>query len=162
MVGVVWMNLLTLRWNDEATAIADVPGPLRTFMNYAGLWQSWGMFAPSPVEIDGWIIIPGEFEDGTTFDLRTGQPPADEMKRSFIGPLGRWRKFEENLYRSVTEPILRDWAGAYCIYYNVAEKRPVGQRLSTLKVIFRNRRSHAMGEPANPLEDMLLWTHHCF
>ncbi len=85
-----------------------------------------------------------------------------EMKRSFIGPLGRWRKFEENLYRSGTEPILREWASGYCIYYNVTEKRPVGQRLATLKIIFRNRRSHAMGEPVKPLEDMLLWTHTCY
>ncbi len=162
MVGVIWVNLLTVTWNDKQIVSAPVPAPLHTVVNYLGLWQSWFMFAPYPSDTDGWIIIPGVFEDGTTYDLRTGQPPANEMPHIFFGPLGRWRKFEENVRRDADEPILRDWARSYCIYYNVTEQRPVGRRLATLKIIARIRRSHALGAPPNPLEDVLLWTHYCY
>jgi Vitamin K-dependent gamma-carboxylase len=162
MVGVIWTNALTLNWNDEPLMTAEVPEPLRTTINYTGLWQSWNMFAPYPANVDGWIVMPAEFEDGTTFDLRTGQPPSDVMPRLFFGPELRWRKLEDNLARYGDEPILRDWARSYCIYYNITLNRPTGQRLSTFKIIYRSRASHAFGEPPNPLQDRLLWTHYCY
>jgi hypothetical protein len=131
-------------------------------MQYSGLAQNWSMFAPYPTTYDGWIIIPGKFEDGMILDLRTGRPVTNIEYRVFVGPDIRWKKYESNLMEDRQDQLLNAWAGYYCQHYNEKLMRPEGTRLATLEIIFRAQNSHAPGQPENPWYDTLLWKHWCY
>jgi hypothetical protein len=161
---IVWWNLTTVD-----TFMARVPAELRSVpqtprrtIQMLGIWQAWDMFSPFPSTIDGWMVTPGRFEDGRTFDLSTGQPVTAEFRRWFWGPDVRWKKYESNLSRSDYAPLLRAWGSYYCHYYNDVLDLPPGQRLATLEIHYYMVRSHAPGQPPNPLEDVLMWKHWCF
>lgn len=160
MLGVVWWNLDSLA--DYGNSVAPMPRPLRSLMWYSGLWQYWDLFAPLPLQIDGWTTIPAVFEDGTVLDLRTGQPPSDAQQRILFGAWVRFEKFEDYVFDDAPEAILLAWGRAYCREYNVYQARPEGQRLATLEIHFRYRRSHAPGAPPNEYREVTLWRHWCY
>jgi hypothetical protein len=160
MLGVIWWNVDTIY--EYTGQSRTMPPRLETLMWYSGVWQYWDLFAPLPLQIDGWMTIPGVFEDGTVLDLRTGQPPDDAMQRYTLGPLVRWEKFEENVYNNAYNAILLSWGRYYCHEYNAVQALPEGHRLATLEIRYRFRRSHAPGEPPNEYEDDLLWSHWCY
>ncbi len=160
MLGAIWWNVDYL--GEYREPVAPMPGGVRSILWYSGLWQYWDLFAPLPLQVDGWITIPGVFEDGTTLDLRTGAPPNADMQRFVVGPLVRWEKFEENVYNNQYEPILLAWGQYYCRRYNEIEARPIGSRLATLEIHFRYRRSVPPGALPNNLDDDRLWTHWCY
>jgi hypothetical protein len=161
MAVIVWWNLATVERNGQQL-VANVQDVPREVIQYAGLWQGWNMFAPYPTTVDGWIVIPGVFEDGTMLDLRTGEPVSEKMTRYFFGPQMRWKKYESNLSRGDYDPLLSAWGSYYCHLYNMDMDLPEGERLATLEIHFRFRRSHAPGEPPNPWEERLLWKHWCY
>ena len=161
MAAVLWWNLTTV--NDaNGPIIRGVPAEARTVMQFASMWQAWDMFSPYPSTVDGWIVVPGKFEDGTTFDLSTGLPLTQVYHEAFFGPSVRWKKYESNLSRNNYDSLLNSWAGYYCNHYNADLALPTGQRLATLEIHFYSRQSHAPGEPPNPLDDRLLWKHWCY
>jgi hypothetical protein len=161
MVGVVWWNRNTLTLTGKYSAY-PMPDWADAFMEYTGLWQGWAMFAPYPSLVDGWIEIPGKFEDGTIFDLRTGAAPVDDMPQLYWGPDMRWKKYEENINRDRNVKLLEAWASYYCNQYNTVESLPMGQRLATLEIHIRFRHSYAPGKTAAPYQDELLWKHWCY
>lgn len=160
MAGIVWWNLATL--DNYGGPVVTMPVPVRSVMWYAGIWQYWDMFAPFPIQVDGWYTVPARFEDGTELDLRTGQPPNDDLQRVVFGPFARWEKFEENMYNNPQDAILLAWGQLYCREYNTRRALPEGRRLATLEIVYRYRRSHAPGQPRNDLTDHLLWRHWCY
>ncbi len=161
MAAVIWWNLRTVD-DADGSIIRPVPADVRTVVQFASMWQAWDMFSPYPSTVDGWIVIPGKFEDGTTFDLNTGLPLSEEFRRAFFGPSVRWKKYESNLARNSYEDLLDAWAGYYCDLYNAQRELPAGQRLATLEIRYYSYRSHEPGEPSNPLEDRMLWKHWCY
>jgi hypothetical protein len=126
------------------------------------MWQAWDMFSPYPSTQDGWIVVPGRFEDGTTFDLSTGLPLTQEYHDALFGPSVRWKKYESNLTRNNYDTLLEAWGGYYCDLYNNKGALAVDHRLATLEIRYYSTRSHAPGEPPNPLTDELLWKHWCY
>jgi hypothetical protein len=161
MVGILWWNRNTLTLTGKYGSY-PMPAWLDGLMEYSGLWQGWAMFAPYPSLIDGWIVIPGKFEDGRTFDLRTGLAPADDMPRIYFGPDMRWKKYEENINRDRNAKLLQAWAVYYCRQYNTVEALPRGQRLATLEIHLRFRHSYEPGQSPGPYSDELLWKHWCY
>ena len=162
MAGTIWYNVNYSLDIDELDIALPMPEPIANTVRFVGLWQRWNLFAPYPRTTDGWIQVPGKFEDGTTFDLRTGNPIVDDMQRWYWGPNVRWKKYESNMNRKNYRPLKFAWAARYCRYYNVQENRPEGKRLATLEVQFRYRRSHEPGSQPNPYETRLLWKHWCY
>ncbi len=161
MVFIVWWNLTTLPLGGRLV-VKSVPDVPRRAIQYLSLWQAWDMFAPYPSTVDGWVVIPGVFEDGTTVDLRTGEPVSGEFRRIFWGPPMRWKKYESNISRGGIDPLLQAWGNYYCQQYNTIQQLPPGHRLATLEIHLYSVRSHAPGAPPNPLTDRLLWKHWCF
>jgi hypothetical protein len=71
------------------------PAPLRSAGTALRLNQSWKMFAPNPLNRDGWIVIDGQLADGRTINPWTGQAtsfvkPADIPATA---PGFRWRLY---------------------------------------------------------------------
>ncbi len=171
--GLVTLALAALmaaviRWNLASATFVGIKlgGPVTPIeadtILYSGLWQNWAMFAPYPTTYDGWIIIPGTFEDSKEIDLRTGQPVSDVEYRVFAGPDARWKKYESNLMDYRYEPLFKAWGDYYCTQYNIDRQLPAGHRLATLRIVFRGRLSHVIGEPVRPMQDWLLWKHWCY
>ena len=161
MVLVLWWNLYTIKV-DDGRLVDLPPDPAKSLMQYSSMWQSWGMFAPFPTNVDGWVVVAGHFEDGTEMDLMTEQPVMHGWTRWLWGPHSRWKKFISNMRRDRPTDILEAWGGHYCREYNVKGRLPEGQRLATLEIIFYSRRSHAPGETENELQARQLWRHWCF
>ncbi len=164
LLFIVWWNLTTVdafmaRIPPTYRSVPEVP---RRTIQVLGIWQAWDMFSPFPSTVDGWTVTPGRFEDGRVIDLSTGQPVTTEFRRWFWGPGVRWKKYESNLSRNDYEPLLRAWGSYYCKLYNVEMRLPPGQRLATLEIHFYRYRSHAPGQPPNPLEDIMMWKHWCY
>ena len=158
MVSVIWWNLRTYKRNGEPV-VSPVPNWSRRLVQYTGLWQGWNIFAPDPKRVEGWIVIPGEFEDGTSFDLRTGKAVTNEIPRRFWGPAIRWRKYDDRVGRREYKPLLRAWGKYYCRQYNIlATSSP---RLATLEIHYISRWSHEPGGTPNPLQERHLWKHSC-
>jgi hypothetical protein len=167
MVLVLWWNLSVISDYADTPFLADYPPTANSLIRLTGLFQYWDMFAPLPLQQDGWIRIPGLFEDGSTYDLFDPQaknsrdssttPPAVKW-----GPDMRWQKYVENINRHRDHEMLLALGRYYCWLYNTSYDLPEGSRLATLEIHFMYRRIHAYGEPANPLEDDLLWSHWCY
>lgn len=135
--------------------------PLVDVIWYTGLWQFWDMFSPLPIQHDGWIIIEGQFEDGTSFDLITGQAVDYETAtRWYAGPEMRWEKFEENVFVWQYPALLRGWGDYYCRTINA--DRDDGSRLATMQIYMNLIPFHAPDEAPNEYELQQLWFHWCF
>ncbi|MBI3743983.1 MAG: HTTM domain-containing protein [Chloroflexi bacterium] len=160
LANVVWYNLITVTRQGKPV-VDKMPSAQTKFVDYLGLWQNWGMFAPFPRNFDGRIVIPGHFEDGTTLDLRTGDPLRKDLDRGAWGPNARWKSMDDRLSTPSTFPVLNRWASMNCVEYNTTRNLPKGRRLATLEIVFHFRHSHKPGEPQNPLEDQVLWKHYC-
>ena len=159
MCTVIWWNLTTI---DTPVVIDSVPTVPHQLMQQISLWQAWDMFSPFPSTIDGWIVIPGKFEDGSTFDLLSGKPVTTIWPREYWGPSVRWIKYFSNISRDKNRDLLAAWGSYYCDYYNNELKLPKGHRLATLEIHYYFYRSHEPGAPENPMQDDMLWRHWCF
>ena len=164
IVLVLWWNLNVIGGYADPPFLADYPAWSSAAIRYTGLWQSWDMFSPVPLQKDGWIRIPGQFEDGTQldlFDLQAAEsatvPPAINW-----GPDMRWQKYISNIYDDPNDNLLRAWGRYYCRLYNTAGNLPRGARLATLEIHYMFRRVYKYGEAISPLQDDLLWSHWCF
>ncbi|MEP7287769.1 MAG: HTTM domain-containing protein [Chloroflexota bacterium] len=155
---VIYWNLQTVE-DYTKQVVPPVPALSQAVIWYSGLWQYWDLFAPLPFQIDGWVTIPAEFEDGTTLDLRTGKPATSAIPDASWGPSSRWKKFEENMNNDRNDVLLRAWARYYCRHYY--DNLPTGNRLKTFQIHFLYRRVHHPGEPENDIQDDLLWSHQC-
>jgi hypothetical protein len=158
---VIWWNLSGIQISNKHI-FPGVPHPVSDIVLYPGLWQAWDMFSPYPQTFDGWIVIPGTFEDGKIFDLRTGLPVSDQQPRTYVGTADRWKKFEDNLVTNRYQQILDSWSSMYCQTYNVEQNLPQGRRLASLEIIYKIIYSHAPGKPSNPVRDVMLWRHWCY
>lgn len=161
---VIWWNAVESSSYAEDYGIEPLPLmplPLENIVWYTGLWQWWDLFAPLPLQYDGYLIIPGQFENGIEFDLRTRHPIPDRELFPRFGPIMRFEKLEENAERYHDAPLLLAWGRYYCRYYNDEQSAVVGTRLATLEIIFVYQNSHSLSESPNPYQRELLWEHWC-
>lgn len=165
--------MLTLwQWNlagvqqDGEPLLPPVEGRRMALVQYLSIGQHWSMFSPYPSTRDGWISVPGVFEDGSRLDLRTQQPVDDDeaMRRILWGPPLRWKKYEENLFVWEQEALLFAMGSYYCRAYNQVQQRPEGERLATLELIYHWRDSVAPEAERGPFryQSYRLWRHWCY
>jgi hypothetical protein len=71
------------------------PGPLYRVAGWLRLDQRWDLFAPRPLQTDGWFVVEATLTDGRTLDLLTGAPPVERSRASLrsLYPSVRWRRF---------------------------------------------------------------------
>jgi hypothetical protein len=169
-----WLTLITIPllilvfwWNVEATreyqeiVVPPMPESIENVMWLTGLWQYWDLFAPVPYQIDGRFLVEGRFENGLRFDLFTEQPVDAQVHPVQFGPLMRWKKFEEVIFRNQYPQILEAWGDSYCRRYNEEAQAVAGTRLEQIEIAYVYRRSHPPEEQPNEIQHELIWTHHC-
>lgn len=161
MTVIFYWNLTSIKADNEPI-VPVVVGLPDEVVHYLGIWQSWNMFSPYPSTIDGWVQIPGVFENSQRYDLLTTAPLEDDMRRWFYGPGMRWKKYEENLNRHGYEDLLSAWGGYYCHKYNIENALPEGERLATLEIHFIWRESYAPGETEHAWQPYVMWKHWCY
>ena len=105
---------------------SEMPLSLEQVVRGLGLWQYWELFAPLPVQVDGWIIMPGNFEDGKRFDLLSGLDPEETGYFPQFGPDTRWKKYAENLFDFEYAPLMLQWGRYYCNLYNTEYRFEAG------------------------------------
>ena len=96
--------LLVIFWN-----VGGIPGTGITLPRFPahvsrlfGLDQHWDMFAARPTRSDGWIVIPGELENGKPVDVwYLNESPVSWKKQTYIAynfTSERWIEFFEAMY----------------------------------------------------------------
>jgi hypothetical protein len=161
MLTILAWNLNSIERQGQAL-IPPVEGGPRLVIQYLSLGQQWAMFAPYPTTFDGWIIIPGEFEDGRSLDLFTMQPVNYQMPRPWAGYGLRWRKYQEALYRYEYPDLLLAWGRYLCRTINEEAGRPVGGRLARFEIVYWRRFSVERGQAPMPYTPYRLWQHWCY
>jgi hypothetical protein len=164
MLAVIWWNLGVIAGYANQPSFPTLPTLPEAILEYTGLWQYWDMFAPTPLQIDGWLTVRGHFEDGRDAELFALRPQANGEQPPGIqwGPDMRWYKYVENVNDNRDDRLLRSLGRYTCQQYNTVDNLPVGARLATLEVHYVYRYVHAPNEPVQPLESDLLWSHWCF
>lgn len=110
--------LFVVCWNVRSTNFERhekwFPRTLNPIAQALRIEQYWSMFAPCPMQDDGWYIVRGALADGSDVDLITGQKLSWEKPKNVAAgyPNQRWRKYSMNLRLD----RYRDFRGAYVRY----------------------------------------------
>ena len=109
-------------------------------INALRLNQYWGMFSPSVMKTDGWLVYHGADSLGRQWDLRLNQDYVDYHKPAHIVNMyksDRWRKLAENMQRG-DHTFLRP---LYCNYilhtWNAHHKK----KLAVLNLYYMQKES---------------------
>ncbi len=100
----VFLVLVVLS-NAQAVGYTQVPDPGESALEAAQAEQHWRMFAPEPLQTDGWYVVPATLENGSTVDAMyesevSWEPPPSGKA---VYPNARWRKYLSNVYGADNE-----------------------------------------------------------
>jgi hypothetical protein len=97
--------------------------------------QTWAMFAPSPLKVNGWYVVPGRLRDGTVLDLfRNGSAVRWEKPSSVADTFRNWRW---RVYMGLL-PWHREYAPGYARYLcrTWNQTHEGAQRLEVLDIVW--------------------------
>jgi hypothetical protein len=133
--------VVVLIWNIGGLPESGItlPGPIATTARLFGLDQRWDMFAPRPTRDDGWIVVPGELENGKPVDVwYLDLAPVNWAKPKRLLAYNyhseRWIKYFENLTLSVYAYQRTNFARYLCRKWN--SHFPAAERLKSLSVYY--------------------------
>lgn len=148
---------LIIAWNLQALEDdvykLKIPPKIQRFAQYPAVWQSWRMFAPTPIKNDGWLVMPAYLANGDQIDLITGNNPVSKEKPAdaFDSMINqRWRKYFRNVMTNnkykdhwlyVARYFARDWNDKY---------KGTEKELQALSIIFMQERTPPPGQPVGP------------
>jgi hypothetical protein len=127
--------------NVQAAGLAEVPETGQEILETTETDQHWRMFAPDPLGTDGWYVVPGELEDGSTVDVRNGgavnwdRPPNIDATY----PTARWRKYLRNVWSAANKNHESYYAHYLCGRWNRTHETDV----SSVKLYY-------MAQPSQP------------
>jgi hypothetical protein len=131
--------VLVCIWNLQAipSRLLVLPKALLPVMHMFKLTQSWGMFAPTVLKEDGWLVLEAQLENGQQIDLNAPdrilsyQKPASVLERI---KNDRWRKYSEQIVNPANKRFLPDFANFLLLdYYH--EKPSKQFHIKHLKVV---------------------------
>ena len=162
VVPLLFLVLIIL-WNVQVLGYSEVyghevvPEEAESVIDITRTDQYWNMFAPDPLSTDGWIVAPGQLENGSRIDAFHGGPvqwerPADI---SDTYPTARWRKYLVGLWRDDTTDR-RYFAEYLCRRWNSQHET----ELENISIYFMEQptRIDAEHEPINKVQ---LEAHYC-
>lgn len=163
LIYTVYWNLSVI--NKERFPLAGtrlaVPGVILR------LDQNWGMFAPAPLDRDGWYLIAGRFSDNTTADIFRYGVPVDTRVRTPEEiyeqyPNERWRKFMMNLQDDGFQPFRLYYGRYLCRWWNEGRSLSDPKLLREFDIYFYSRRTPLPGETPGSYTPAPLHKHQCF
>ena len=159
--------LLVVSWNlcNVPAAHLHFPDPLRPVMLALRLDQNWGMFAPSPAKVDGWLVVEGTLDNGQHVDvLRPHNRPVRYTKpKSVAAQYGNQRrsKYFMNIWMA-RHVDYRLYYGQYlCRFYNGTDqpRTPYSLQKFTINVM---QEVMQQGYQKTAPEKISIWQHYCF
>jgi hypothetical protein len=148
---------LVLLWNLQTLGVAAVPDAADPAARATGVDQRWNMFAPEPMRTDGWYVVPGRLEDGSSVDAfhrsRVTWERPDDVASAY--PTARWRKYLVNLWRPGYHAHHRHFATYLCRRWNADHDT----RLESLDLYFVEQPTRLDGP--EPTSRELLYHHEC-
>jgi hypothetical protein len=150
-VAVLWFPI-------PNRVLPALPRPLYRGIQMLSLWQSWEMFAPTPVHVDLVLRGPGQLADGTRVDvLRDGVGPLPPEEPRWL--YSRWTKFVENYAYSRDQRMLLEFGRFLCRRWN--DDRGRRAPLTSFDIERHERVVSAPGEPPRPWTHTVWWHHQC-
>lgn len=161
-VAAMFLVLVVL-WNLQPAAVeADVgydpvPDEADPVVELTRIDQYWNMFAPNPIQTDGWYVVPARLENGSRVDalhggeVRWDRPP--DLADTY--PNARWRKYLVNLWRrgyAEHRPYLGDYL---CRSWNSQHDTEMVE----LTLYYMEQPTRLDGE--EPIERVMLHRHQC-
>jgi hypothetical protein len=146
---VTVLLLVILLWNAASVGAVDTPEAVES--NVDPEQFRWNMFAPAPLNVDGWYVVPGRLESGERVDAFRGGPvewdkPA-EVDRTY--PSARWRKYLQDVRWSEDRRLREEFAGYLCYRWNTTHE----DDLTRLTVSYVEQRTTLDGpEPTERVE----------
>lgn len=145
-VGTVLMLIyipLMIGWNFQALKYFHLPLNVQRVMQYPGLWQSWKMFAPTPIKNDGWFVWEAQLRGGQKIDLRTRRAVSFEKPDDLFATAfnQRWRKYLRNvmtnkkykgMWLNISRFMAREWNAKY---------KRTDNELETLSIYFMKEKT---------------------
>ena len=87
-------------------------GPLQTISSALRIEQQWNLFAPRPIQREGWFVVVGFFGGDREVDLLTGREPVWTEPRPLcdLFPNERWRRYGSRVREGKKVERLRAYA----------------------------------------------------
>lgn len=105
--------------------------------------QNWSMFAPYPYKSDGWYIIDGRLNNGTSLDLMTGLPITEDKPAqvSAMFKNTRWSKYYRSLRKGNHKKLLPYWRRYFVNTWNA--DRPEKEHIDAFNLVFMHERTRS-------------------
>lgn len=119
--------------------------------------QTWGMFAPKPLDQDGWYVVPAKLADGQTVDLFRDGAPLNWNKPILLSETyknERWQKYTLNLY-SNSDAAHRPYYAAY-LKRRWNDTHPQAEHVVDLQIVYM-REDSVPGQTDVIPKKIVLW-----
>jgi hypothetical protein len=108
---LVYIILWNVQWIDPERNSYLLPQQMQGLGTVLSLEQGWGLFAPFPGKVHGWVYVVGKRKDGEEIflPLEPGMPPLTDHKPPLLSAAfsnGRWRKLIMNVCATGAYPNL--------------------------------------------------------
>ncbi|MDC0434593.1 DCC1-like thiol-disulfide oxidoreductase family protein [bacterium] len=141
-----------------------MPAHVNQLARAAKLDQRWGMFAPFPLTLSSYVLIPGQLRNGEQVDLYPLTSSAPEWKPpELFYPLYdgyRWRKYLDRVGSDKNNEVRSALGNYFCQSWN-GQPRARDTQLATLEIIYVRFRTNTLGEPKEESRK-IAWRHWCF
>ena len=153
-------------YNIAGVPQADVTKPAHVdhVARVTRLDQRWDMFAPYPLTVSIYPLVPGTLRNGEQVDLHTLTSSAQDWQvpDAFYGLYDgyRWRKYLGRVDSHRNNAVRRAFGNWMCRTWN-GQERERDTQLATLEVHFVKLRTNTEGKPKQRSSRMA-WRHWCF
>ncbi|MFC4247026.1 HTTM domain-containing protein [Natribaculum luteum] len=153
----VFLVLVVLS-SAQSVGYTQVPDHGETALDATKMEQHWQMFAPEPLQTDGWYVVPARLENGSEVDAYHGsqvdwdRPPSVEKTY----PTSRWRKYLSNVWSGDNENHREYFSDYLCDRWN----RQHETNVENLTLYYMRQPSEPYNE-TEPVYDVELHEHEC-
>lgn len=157
-LAVIFLIYIFL-WNMRSVDMLSLPPQFNALGSLTRVDQYWNMFAPFPLRVDGWFLIPAKLRNGKEIDLLTENPPEKWGPPLFCSTCfknDRWKSFMLNLVfdEEFNGTGLFNYSKYLLNQWN--ETHPYEENLVEFEIVFMSK-SNDLDKPAQKHEKHVLW-----
>ena len=165
VIAALFFYVVTVfNWYQLPDRSGSIPKHVDYLARVTRLNQRWDMFAPFPLTLSRYPVVPGTLRNGDIVQLfpsTSNEPDWQEPERFYpLFDSYRWRKYMGRVDSHRNNKIRSALGRYYCTYWN-SQKRSRDTQLATLKIQFVKYRTNTNGTPKERI-DRTAWRHWCF